>query len=769
VALKNDGRVLAWGSNSYGETNVPIAAQSGVKAIAAGYFHTLALKIDGSVVAWGQNDAGQTNVPAGLSGVVAISAGYFHSVALKSDGSVVAWGASSSGQATVPIEAQSGVVAVAAGGEHTVALKNNGSVLTWGRSGSEVPAEAQSGVIAITAGSYHTVALKQDGSVVAWGDNQSGQATVPPNLSGVTAIAAGEGHTVVIVLPVAPTITKQPVSQTVNGCGSARFTVTATGFPLLYQWRKDGLDLAGATGPTHNLGLVQADQAGNYTVVVRNGAGAGTSAPPAVLTFDPAKAPVAGDLDCSFEPSVAGDAVTDGQVHAMAVQLDGKVLVGGDFYTVGGVSRNFLARLKADGTLDGVFLDGLPGPDSYVSSIALQLDGKIIIGGYFGSINGFPRRGLGRLSNDGALDRSFQDGLASLPDPESYVSSVAVQKDGKVLVGMGAWPGAVPQRALVRLNTDGTIDESFEASTDFGPVRAIALQSDDKILVGSESVFEGPPVVVARLLPNGILDSSFQTEISSSTVDTFFPAVVRSIALQGDGKVVIGGWFKTVDGVSRNSIARLNPNGSLDRSFQEGLGGLEYLHSRLNGDPCWWCLGAYSITVQSDGKLLVGGVFDTVNSMSRNSIARLNADGTLDTGFQSGLSGIESYLGSVFGGTRGVFSVAPQSESKVLVGGSFNTVNGIPAVGIARLWASDDATPRIRAISRSATAVNLTWNALSNRTYRVQYKDNLSASQWTDLTGEISTTGATATHSDATLGNLHQRFYRVLLLPQIGL
>ena len=125
VNATSPGTVVAWGSNSNGQTTVP-AGLSGVTAIAAGDAHTVALKSDGTVVAWGDNWAGQTIVPAGLSGVRAIAAGSFHTVVLKSDGTVVAWGDNHSGQTIVPT-GLSGVAAIAAGGNatgdnHTVAL-----------------------------------------------------------------------------------------------------------------------------------------------------------------------------------------------------------------------------------------------------------------------------------------------------------------------------------------------------------------------------------------------------------------------------------------------------------------------------------------------------------------------------------------------------------------------------------------------------------------------------------------------------------------------
>jgi len=232
LALKNDGGVVAFGcggpGTDYGQCTVPAAATSGVKAIAAGWVYALALKNDG-VLAWGcampggGTATGACQVPAAAtSGVTAISAGSGNvALALKQDGSVVAWGCNGlvGFGCDVPPAAGSGVTAIAAGAFHSLALKDGG-VLAWGCGGSNdsgqctVPAAATSGVKAIAASTWHSLALRQDGSVVAWGcggGNDSGQCTVPATAaSGVIAIAAGQFHSLAL---------KQDGSVVAWGCG----------------------------------------------------------------------------------------------------------------------------------------------------------------------------------------------------------------------------------------------------------------------------------------------------------------------------------------------------------------------------------------------------------------------------------------------------------------------------------------------------------------------------------------------------------------------
>jgi len=197
AVLTADGTVIAWGNNNYGQTTVP-AGLTGVKAVAAGYYNTAAVKTDGTVVVWGNARLGQTAVPAGLSGVRSVAVGYFHILALKEDGTVVAWGDNASGQRNVPA-GLSGVVAVAAGGSHSVALRSDGTVVAWGGNnyGEAAVPSTLSGVSAISAGYRYTTARGSDGSVVAWGDDSTGQVDVPTGLN-AAVISAGMFHAVAL-------------------------------------------------------------------------------------------------------------------------------------------------------------------------------------------------------------------------------------------------------------------------------------------------------------------------------------------------------------------------------------------------------------------------------------------------------------------------------------------------------------------------------------------------------------------------------------------
>jgi uncharacterized delta-60 repeat protein len=326
-------------------------------------------------------------------------------------------------------------------------------------------------------------------------------------------------------------------------------------------------------------------------------------------------------------------------------------------FLIGSVSLQLstfsFASHGAPGDVDLSFDPG-SGVNGRVTAVALQPDGKLIIGGWFSMVKGLIRAGIARLNADGTGDATFVPPRASI----DRVTAVVLQPDGKVLVGLGT--------GITRLNSDGTLDATFIVLTLTGEdgftrgVNAIALQADGKILIGGDFqvIGNGFRYGIARLNADGTLDGSFD-HISG----TGLTGIVNCIGVQADGKVLIGGYFWGYDGVYRPGLARLNTDGSLDTSFDPGLD-----HEEAS---------VYSITVQPDGNVVFGGAFLEVHGSSRNSIARVNGDGSLDESFNPGSGPNDS-----------VFAITLQPDGKVLIGGLFRTVVGTPRNRIARLNAN---------------------------------------------------------------------------------
>ena len=189
------GQVVVWGYYAGSVSNLP-PDLTNVVAVAGGLDHALALREDGTVVAWGTDSGyGETQVPPGLSNVVAISAGWLFSMALRGDGTVETWGH----DAVVPPPGLTNVVAISAGGhQFCLALRADKTVVAWGWNGSgqtNVP-PGLTNVVAVAGGLDHSAALRGDGTVVAWGpDDSFGNLSIPSDLSNVVAISAGWSQT----------------------------------------------------------------------------------------------------------------------------------------------------------------------------------------------------------------------------------------------------------------------------------------------------------------------------------------------------------------------------------------------------------------------------------------------------------------------------------------------------------------------------------------------------------------------------------------------
>ena len=279
-------------------------------------------------------------------------------------------------------------------------------------------------------------------------------------------------------------------------------------------------------------------------------------------------------MDPTFRTLIEGGdpRLTRVEVEAMALQSDGRLLIGGSFTSVNSVKRPGLARLHTSGSLDETF-----NPPSrsvgVVRAIVVQLDGNIVVGG---------SSGIARLRPDGSVDTTLNAEFIA------WTESLILQPDGKILVhGNGS---------LTRLKIDGSSDASFSSAVvNCSIVEAVAVQPDGKLIIGGINCMPGKQRVgLARLNADGSADPSFKGRIEYQENDPF----VSSILIQTNGQMVIRGNFDTINGTPRTQIARLNADGSLDSSFR---------------GPERFCCFAELLAVQPDGKVVFSEVpFDPI-------------------------------------------------------------------------------------------------------------------------------------------------------------
>lgn len=401
----------------------------------------------------------------------------------------------------------------------------------------------------------------------------------------------------------------------------------------------------------------------------------------------------AGTLDGTHDANVSADDL----VQAVAIQPDGKAILAGDFNTVGGAEHLGLARLDAAGVVDPTFTTGVNG---LVYSVAVQPDGKVVLGGAFDRVNGNLRNGIARLEADGSVEipTSFSPGAGA----DNIVFAVALQPDGKILLGgLFTTIQGVARKGVARLNADGSLDTAFDPGLGADDaVYSVAAQPDGKILIGGAFANVGGTARnrVARLNANGSHDTTFNP--GSGANDR-----IAAVVLQPDGKILLGGFFSTINGTGRNRLARLLGTGALDTTFDPGSGANDHI---------------YTLALQADGKVFAGGLFQTINGTSRNRIARLNANGSVDTTFDPGT-----------GADGEVAAVALQEDGSILAGGAFQSVNGTARKSIARL-ANDPATQSLTAAN--GTQVNWLRGGASPEVLPVEFEISLDGGlTWSDL------------------------------------
>ena len=394
----------------------------------------------------------------------------------------------------------------------------------------------------------------------------------------------------------------------------------------------------------------------------------------------------AGLLDPSFDTDgilTFNEAGVTSDGHAVAVQEDGKILVGGWIAnTTGTTDRKFyLARLNLDGTRDTGFGGGtgsvvtdVSAGDDEIRDIAIQEDGKIVV---VGRSNGnFGDFAFARYNADGTLDTSFSvDGIMTVDmNPGAglgdVATGVAIQSDGKIVATGTATGAGSPNFATTRLNADGTLDTGFGTGgrAVLDPLNGVDVASDVMIDRDGKIVVIGAAVPTAagggsyrrwtilRYDTDGQLDTTFDSD-GRVTQDFGSAATAEAIVQDSDGRYVVGGLINNVW-----TVARFNSNGSLDTSFGgAGRTTVPSLRGNTQAD--------YGIAIQHDGKIVFGGYHVTEEAEGQFAAARFNADGTLDENF--GLDGTVTTGASGAGGRDLVL----QNDGKILlVGGGVGGV-----------------------------------------------------------------------------------------------
>jgi uncharacterized delta-60 repeat protein len=335
-------------------------------------------------------------------------------------------------------------------------------------------------------------------------------------------------------------------------------------------------------------------------------------------------------------------------VYSFDQQADGRMIIGGDFKSVqnNNVISQDVTRLDALGNIDTSFQVTTNGS---VRKVVVLPNGKIMIAGFFNNVNSVLTGSVARLNADGTLDSTFNY------ENVIFTRDMAILDNGKILVA-GQHPVSPGNpNFLFRLNPNGTLDSSFKHNEISGAnaevEKIVPLTNGDLIIVGNfTKVGTENRARIAKLNSEGQL-------VTDSFTDSNVDDRIEDVAVQQNGKVIIGGSFLNVAGVQRKRLARLNVDGSLDTSFTP--------NSAIDGS-------VFSVALGPDGLVYVGGQFNTLGISSTNKFGRLLQDGQTDTLFLTTIN-------------DQVRSIQTKANGFVYVAGKQNVVGNLASVGFTRL------------------------------------------------------------------------------------
>ncbi|MEY2497600.1 MAG: large repetitive protein [Verrucomicrobiota bacterium] len=351
-------------------------------------------------------------------------------------------------------------------------------------------------------------------------------------------------------------------------------------------------------------------------------------------------------LTISAEP--VGTTSLTGSITSAASQSDGKLLIAGPFSSIGTTPRAGIARLESDGSLDLTFDPGM-GANGPIGLLAVQQDGKVVMAGDFTAVAGTMRNRIARLDPDGTLDQSFNPGAG----PNDGINALLIGADGKsVLGGRFEMFNGLTRHFLARLNQDGSLDATFDAGRYFAGilpqgVTDIAFYPDGRLIVAGFFTAQGKSDLV-RVAADGTVDQSLPNGLS-----------IQGIAVQPDGKIYVSGY---VGPNPSPALRRFYPDGTLDNSFRPAPARFREM-----------------LRVQPDGKLLSVG--------TSGPIVRFSQDGSIDSSFGPVQAGSSGGTGSSFR------ALDLRPDGRIILAGTFDTVNGSPRSGVVRLFQNGQVDP----------------------------------------------------------------------------
>ncbi len=372
-----------------------------------------------------------------------------------------------------------------------------------------------------------------------------------------------------------------------------------------------------------------------------------------------------GAVDTSFNANITPGASVNGLGFSYGASApDGGLFICGNIHSLGGQTRQGIIKLTSSGALDPAFDSSVGLGQAGVGSKVIGLaGGGALVGGRFSTAGGLSRYGVALFAANGAVDPTFTPAPGVFRGgPTETVAVTAVQiSTGKTWVGgLINAAGSTPRYGLSRLNADGTLDATFLAGSNQGPdfsVRSIIFQADGKVLIGGGFLYYNGVSRrrIARLNADGTLDASFDPGLG-------FDNRVNQLKLNPDGTIYAIGLFGTFNGSAHSGIVRLTANGALDPSFNPGT-------ALPNGSTL------SAIAVQSDGRIVLGGIFTTWNGVANKNIVRLLPTGAIDSTFAVGALGASSTVSALYA----------QPDDKLLVGGFFSQLAGVTRLRYGRL------------------------------------------------------------------------------------